>query len=86
MTDKLDKKPGLGEGDEMMGPRPAIVMPSHGIYRSSKSILSRVKDSAGPCDCIKDLNDSQSVKKTQIVSMLMLTLLSLVNMLLSSKF
>jgi len=44
MTDKFDKKPGLGEGDEMMGPRPAIVMPSHGIYRSSKSILSNIVD------------------------------------------
>ncbi len=50
------------------------------------SIKIWVKDSADPCDCIKDLNDSQPIKKTQIVSMSMLTLLSLVNTSLSLKF
>ncbi len=46
----------------------------------------RVKDSAGPCDCIKDSDDNWPIKKTQIISISTLTLLSLVNTLLSSKF
>jgi len=55
-------------------------------YINILTIILRVKDFAGSCDCIKDLNDSQLIKKTQIVSMSTLTLLSLVNTLLSSKF
>ncbi len=37
----------------------------------------RVKDSAGPCDCIKDLDGSQPIKKTQIDSTLSANLNSL---------
>ncbi len=37
----------------------------------------RVKDSAGPCDCIKDSDGSQPIKKTQIDSTLNANLNSL---------
>ena len=56
------------------------------IFKVPYCNKSRVKDFTDPCDCIKDSDDSQSVKKTQIVSMSTLTFLSLINTLLSLKF
>jgi hypothetical protein len=38
----------------------------HASRSEMKAIVSWVKDSAGPCDCIKDSDGSQSIKKTQI--------------------
>ncbi len=63
-------------------------VPSYVHMRSGECVGEdyRVKDSTGPCDCIKDSDGSRPVKKTRIVSMPTLTLLSLVNTSLSSKF